>query len=380
MKKKSFLIMFLVSGLFYLSHDALAYWSPAKRLTWNAGNSEDPAIAIDTNNHIHVVWGDETPGNYEIYYKKSTDGGASWITKKLSYNLGDSKKPSIAIDSNNHIHVVWGDETPGNYEIYYKKSTNGGASWTTKRLTYNSGDSSSPVIAIDSNNHIHVVWGDYSPSNNEIYYKKSTNGGTSWTVKRITYNSGGSFFPAIAINTSNHIHVAWMDDTPGNWEIYYKRSTNSGASWITKKLTYNSARSVNPAIAINSNNHIYVLWADATPGTLQLYYKKSTNNGTSWTVRRLTYTYDNTSDNPAIAIDSNKHIHVVWEECYIPLVYNLYYMKSTDGGANWLIEPFFSKAGFSSRPAIATDSTDYIHAVWYYDEYSKPEIYYRKGK
>jgi hypothetical protein len=27
----------------------------------------------------------------------------------------------IAVDSNNHIHVVWSDETPGNFEIYYKK-------------------------------------------------------------------------------------------------------------------------------------------------------------------------------------------------------------------------------------------------------------------
>jgi len=380
MKKKNFLIMLLVSGLFYLSHVALAYWLPAKRLTWNPGESQSPAIAVDSNDHIHVVWADETPGNYEIYYKKSTDGGASWTVKRLSFNAGDSKYPAIAVDSNNHIHVVWEDKTPGNCDIYYKKSTNGGTSWTVKKLSYNSGDSNYPAIAIDSNNHIHVVWADKTPSNYEIYYKRSTNGGTSWTVKRLTYNSGSSYFPRIAINTFNHIHVVWMDYTPGNSEIYYKKSTNNGTSWTTKKLTYNSGSSIFPDIAINSNNHIYVLWGDSTPGTDQLYYKKSTNNGTSWTTNRLTYTYDNSSNHPSIAIDSNNHIHVVWEEGYVPLIYNLYYMKSTDGGANWHIEPFFANGGFSLVPRTAADSTNFIHVVWYNDITGKSEIYYRKGK
>ena len=31
----------------------------------------------------------------------------------------------------------------------------------SKRLTWNSGLSSSPGIAVDSNNNIHVVWNDY---------------------------------------------------------------------------------------------------------------------------------------------------------------------------------------------------------------------------
>jgi len=40
---------------------------------------------------------------------------------------------------------------------------------------------------------------------------------------RITWNSGGSYRPAIAIDSSSNIHVVWDDDTPGNDEIYYKK-------------------------------------------------------------------------------------------------------------------------------------------------------------
>ena len=141
-------------------------------MTWNSGDSWWPSIAIDSNNHIHLAWNDNSLGNDEIYYKKSTDGGATWATKRLTYSSESSYVPFIVLDSNNHLHVAWMDFTPGNGEIFYKRSTDGGANWTTKRLTSNSGDSYAPAIAIESGNHIHVVWHDRSPGNYEIYHRK----------------------------------------------------------------------------------------------------------------------------------------------------------------------------------------------------------------
>jgi len=230
MKKKLALIN--VFGFFLLIQPLSAQtWLSAKRLTWNPGNSFSPAVAVDSSDNIHVAWHDWTPGNLEIYYKKSTDGGTTWTTKRLTYNSGFSGYPAIAIDSNNHIHLVWFDETPGITEIYYKRSTDGGTTWTTKRLTYTSGSSSHPAIAVDSNNHIHVAWSDYTPGNDEIYYKRSTDGGTTWITKRLTYNSGHSEYPVMAVDSNNHIHMVWQDQTPGNHEICYKKSTNGGATW-----------------------------------------------------------------------------------------------------------------------------------------------------
>jgi hypothetical protein len=69
--------------------------------------------------------------------------------------------------------VVWQDDTPGNNEVFYKKSTNGGMAWSgAKRLTWNSGDSEFPAAATDSNDNIHLVWRYGSIGNGEIYYKR----------------------------------------------------------------------------------------------------------------------------------------------------------------------------------------------------------------
>ena len=172
MKKQSILIGII--GVFLLMQLLGAQtWEKTKRLTWSPGYSNVPAIVVDHNNHIHVVWYDYIPNNCQVYYKRSTNGGITWGSKRLSWTPGDSKSPAIAADTSNNIHVVWSDSTPSKTEIYYKKSTNGGGTWGgVKRLTWNSGYSNYPIVAVSSNFTIHVVWADNTPGNPEIYYRR----------------------------------------------------------------------------------------------------------------------------------------------------------------------------------------------------------------
>jgi hypothetical protein len=223
MIKKAITIGFI--GVFLLIQPIWAQtWTASKRLTWTSDKSSAPAISVDSSKHLHIVWCEQIPGNPEIYYKKSTDEGTSWNTaKRLTWNSGSSYSPSLIVDESNNIQVVWYDWTPGTPEIFTKRSTNGGMSWTTKRLTWTSGYSFNPVISTDTSNNIHVVWHDDTPGIPELYYKRSKNGGVSWTLKRLTWTSGYSYSPTISTDSNNRIHVIWIDNTPGNYEIYYRK-------------------------------------------------------------------------------------------------------------------------------------------------------------
>jgi len=376
MKKQS-LIIGVIGVLVLLQPINAQTWSSSKRLTFTSGISYFPAAAVDSNNHIYVVWYDNTLGNFEIYCRKSTNGGSSWSKRRLTWTLDVSIYPAIAVDPNNHVHVIWQDHTPGNWEIYYKKSTDGGSSWTTKRLTNNSSQSFYPGIAVNSASHIYVVWYDDASGNVEIYFKRSTDGGSSWTTKRLTWTSGDSANPAIAVDSANHLHVVWHDNTPGNFEIYYKKSTDGGSSWATKRLTWTSGPSFSSAIAVDSNNNPHVVWEDETSGNREIYLKRSTDGGVNWTTKRLTWTSGH-SQVPYAAIDSQNRFHVVW---YDDTTGNseIYYKRSTNGGLNWATKRLTYNAGNSYMPTIAIDSSNRLFVVWYDDSPGNYEIYYRKG-
>lgn len=299
---------------------------------WNFGqlsNSQvhagSPSMAI-SGSLVHVVWYDFRNGNNEIYYTRYIAGQMNMLSDiRLTNDSADSYYPSIA-GSDSLVHVVWMDFRDGNYEIYYKRSHNSGASWGSDiRLTNNTAGSSFPSVAVSGSN-VHVVWFDGRDGipNNEIYYKHSTDGGINWEPDtRLTNNTAWSAYPSIAVSGST-VHVVWYDTRDGNREIYYKRSTDNGINWESdKRLTNNTALSLNPSIAV-SGSLVHVVWQDERDGNFEIYYKLSTNGGINWnTDTRLTNNTE-VSRNPSVAV-SGSQVHVVWTNN------GLYYKRNPSG-------------------------------------------------
>jgi hypothetical protein len=356
-------------------------WLASSRLTWNSGDSKNPAIDSDSNGNIHLVWDDSSPGNAEIYYKNSTDSGADWnMTRRLTWNSGASLYPFVAADSSENLHLFWSDMTPGQNEIYYKRSLDEGASWSsTRRLTWNSGHSNSPKTAFDSSDCIHLVWQDSTPGNAEIFYMNSTDGGNAWSgVQRLTESSGESLFPVIVIDSTDAIHIFWQDETPGNYEIFCKKSTDGGNTWSSqKRLTWNSGDSCFPGAGIDSSDVIHLVWADDTPGNDEAYYKKSSDGGNTWAgTRRLTW---NSGDSlpTDIAIETNDTLHLVWYDAN-PGNCEIYHKKSEDGGGAWSSASRLTwNSGDSQAPKLATDVHG-LNVVWYDATPGNNEIYYKR--
>jgi hypothetical protein len=127
------------------------------------------------------------------------------------------------------IYVVWADNPPvrSNREIFYKQSTDGGATWSSSQnLSGTTGVSDEPSIAVVGSN-IHVVWQETITGNSEIFYKKSTDGGATWSSSQnLSGTTGNSHYSSIAVNGGN-IHVAWSDNTSGKMQIFYTRSADA---------------------------------------------------------------------------------------------------------------------------------------------------------
>jgi hypothetical protein len=263
------------------SEDGGSTWGANTRLTYAPLESYCPSLAI-SGSVLHLVWMDERNdpadlGNYDIFYKQSSDGGLTWgsdtrLTTK--FPAAYSGLPCVAV-SGSLVHVVWEDNRDGNGEIYYKRSTDGGLSWgADTRLTNDPADSWDPCLAL-SDSVLHIVWYDYRDGNSEIYYKRSTDGGTTWgNDTRLTNAADTSENPSVAVNGSL-VHVVWEDNRDGNSEIYYKVSTDAGLTWgADTRLTNNFAISLNPSVAL-SDSVVHVVWMDGRYGYPDILYKRN---------------------------------------------------------------------------------------------------------
>jgi len=371
-------------GFFLIIPPAYADWTPAKRLTWTSGQSDEAVIVVDSSGALHIAWNDLTPGNWEVYYRKSTDGGTTWApSQRLTWTSGESIYPALAVDSSDNLHLVWSDEVSGNSDIYYRKSTNGGTSWTARqRVTQTSGGSYDPSLVVDSADKLHLVWDDDTPGNYEIYYKKITpEGDPSSGNQRLTWNSENSFCPVMAIDSSDHLHLAWWDDEPGNFEIYYRNSPDGGTHWSAKqRLTWSEAFSESPYIGIDTSGNPHIVWDEDTAGSYEIFHKKSTNGGAAWSAKqRLTWTSGN-SYWAGLGFGSSSDVHVVWSD-KTPGNFAVYYRRSTDGGASWTsVQRITWTSGWAEGPTIAVDPAGDLHLIWWDDTPGGGnwDIYYKK--
>ena len=355
------------------------------RLTNNPGNSgllnnSNARRIAASGNNVHITWYEDRDSDYEIYYKRSTDGGVNWGNDtRLTNHPSFSLYPSIAV-SGSTLHLVWQDSRDGNEEIYYLRSTNSGSNWeASTRLTNSSGQSKYPSVSV-SGNSVHVFWHDFRSGSWKIYYKRSSDGGVTWTADaRLSDNGapgGAEGYPCTCANGS-YVHAAWHDSRDGYFEIYYKRSIDGGNNWSADvRLTNDPQGSDVPSISA-SGNHVHVTWYDQRDGNSEIYYKRSSDNGANWSSDiRLTNAADN-SFFPVIESSEN-NVHVVWHDRRSS-IWRPYYKRSSDYGNNWESEIILNNEAINAdHPFIALSGT-MVHVIWEDYRFSDAEIFYRRN-
>jgi ethanolamine utilization microcompartment shell protein EutL len=205
----------------------------------------------------------------------------------------------------------------------------------------------------------------------------------------LSNTTGKSYGPAVAAS-ENNVYVVWSDDTPGTTEILYRRSTDGGASFGgAVNLSNTTGRSDHPAVAafgdIVLGQSVYVVWTDDTPGTgnSEILYRRSTDGGASFggTVNLSNTTgrsYFATVATTSMINVPQQDVYVVWSDDTLGKG-GILYRKSTDGGAS-----FGGTVNLTSseRPyATVAVSGNNVYVVWSDDTpgTGNSEILYRRS-
>lgn len=396
------------SRVFYKhSIDGGHNWADAQPLS--AGNARDPALAVEGHN-VHVVWTQlDADAGPMLVWRQSSDGGSNWSDPRLLTDPGSGRgNPSIAV-AGPRVHVVWVDDRDGQAEIYTRRSLDGGASWQTPvRLSNAPYESWVPSIEVDGP-RVYVAWVDYRDANEEVYFRRSLDGGGQWgAIRRLTADFADSF-AATVDSSGSLIHLAWFDrraagvtdrdvelalndalllvgvpvrlppprtadvyylpgfgqriatkltvlDSAGpqwiaaggdprelaarlkrfhrlmgrwenGWEIFYKRSADQGVSWSgDRRLTVAPRPSVRPAVAAN-NNAVHIAWSDAREdGELDVFLMSSLNAGGRF--GRTLRVADLPGDSRHVNIVAvGRVLHLVWQQQQEPGNTEIYYAR-----------------------------------------------------
>ncbi len=278
------------NGEIYFIHstDSGSTWEPEVRLTKAEGDSIIPVVAT-FGDRVVVTWIDLRDGNSDLYLRASNDNGVTWSDEvRVTNSIGSKVQPSISIHDED-ILIFWMDDQDGNWEIYYGSSQDGGKNWAAPvKFTDDPGVSEVPVVA-RSGDDIHVVWTDSrttSPDEHyidayEIYYRRSNDGGATWSEEiRLTDAPKWSADPSISVLGSD-VYVFWPDrrDMPGSGreddrEIYYKYSNDGGVTWSDDMRLTNSIGESGLAAVAQSKSSLHVLWEDTRSGRSEIFYRR----------------------------------------------------------------------------------------------------------
>ncbi|UCF07335.1 MAG: exo-alpha-sialidase [Thermoplasmata archaeon] len=376
-------------------------FSDSEKVNSDSGSASqsNPSVAVDASGNVYVAWEDYRNGNWDVFFASSSDGGDTWLHPNIQINdeadFTHQSKPALAVDDSGTIYAVWQDHRRGDWDIFFAKSLDGGATWTTPNVRISTGTNnktqSSPDIALDSAGNIYVVWHDNRNSDYDIYFASSMNGGVSWTdpnerVNTDSFPSPNQENPSIAVNSTGVIYVAWQDMINENWDIYLGKSEDGGDTWSDPSIKVNSDTTTTqqrlPSLAVGPKDNLYLTWQDYR-NTINndIYFAMSADSGVSWTHPNVRVNDDIGLEQyePCIAVGSLGTLYVTWYDDRNG-DYDIYYADSIDGGKTWTWPNYRVDDDpddyIQWQPSVAVGATGYVHVVWedyrseHYDIYS----------
>lgn len=242
--------------------------------TNRAFGAVDIAAAGDS---VYVIW-DEfiTRDLPEVRFRRSTNNGDSFggVRNMSEFSSAVDRSPQLAAVGDN-VYAVWSRCITGSpCEIIFRRSTNDGSTFSSRRnLSSNSGDSVRPIIDATGDN-VYVVWTDTTPGSQEVFFRRSTSEGESFSSTRNLSNTpGNSVAPALA-SVGSFVRVIWHDDTFGNDEILYRVSDDRGGSFEGIDNLSETPGTSNFGDIIATSTEVHVVWLDNTPGNADIFYRR----------------------------------------------------------------------------------------------------------
>ncbi len=334
---------------------------------------------------LHTVWSQKNGEEWDIYYKKSLDGGNTWaVPVKLFENGKDNNyfyEAKITSQDNGLVYVtavgyslenVWGDTYT--WKVFGRRSIDGGNTWEGLQELEDAGILAvHPSIASDSKGDVLIIYSLRGPLK-ALY---SIDQGITFVSYTVTDTQGKQEpdYSSVA-SDQNRFYTVWINGNANStykyWNVFFDSTDAEPMTWgIDKALTSNKRSNLrfymNNSITINDSGLMKLLIttrADKTDlsgkiiaGKWKTLLKSSPDYGNTFIQEASFYT-SNTYEawNPKVSfIDpATGDYLVLWEQHYNGNGAEIYGRKKLSSGWQdvFPLSPLDGKD--SAEPDLAT--------------------------
>ena len=363
-------------------------WSQPFRLS-SDGGSWFPDIAVDPTGRVHVIWS-STALDYRSWNSGAwTQSNDIAVAVDAKNNLvSDPFRGAIATDRNGKLHLFYYHLTEG--LGYYTNAPVDKAglpsAWSPHQVMGARGTGYYSMLAIDSKNRLHAVYIN-QPDNArlaDIFYRRSEDGGATWTFPVNLSNTPqvGSSRPQIIIDHNDVIHISWdegWDRRSGEGVAQtsrYVSSTDGGKTWSNPSV-FGTTKLPSAQLVVGSSmdnqSRIAVWRAAPTIPDDNVYFQSSSDGGKTWSapnpIPGITARPWNSPlfDQYAMAQDKNGIMHLVLVGRPSPVASKWIVEQVEWNGVEWNHpEVIFDRDGsYPEYPRVAFALGNQMHVVWF---------------
>ena len=288
---------------------------PFIQVTDGQTSDDRPALMETTDGVLWLLWESNRTGNLEIWAKTSTDGGESWSSaRQLTTDPSKDRSPTIMQATDGTLHFVWRSRRSGSDDLWYRTSSDGGATWSSPvQIADDPAYDGEPDMAQMADGSLWIVWQSTRNDHNGIWYTVSTDGGHSWsTASEIPNDPSWQTDPSIAQSGDGKIWVVWFR----GYGLAYSTSTDGGTTWSAQNWLEAGGAMISPSIRCGGDGILWLVYT-ITRHVLgewrtDVYYQTSSDNGSSWSGAQQLTQFIGPDDTPAVAVLAGGQAGFAW--------------------------------------------------------------------